>query len=143
MITEIIVDEARPVAAEIPLGAATERTRHTKQRHAEPRCRDVSGTTRRHGRDARRRRLRPEGDLVVPVPVRKGASFWRSIRTTGRMMTAAEPPGVRDDASRNPRFTFGNTMTAPIAPPGRFENSVRLRHASDATGLPAINAAHG
>jgi len=70
---------------------------------------------------ARLRRLRPEGDLVALVSVAAGASYVRSIRIAGKMMTAAETSGV--GVSHDPRRTRGNIMTAPIAPPGRFTES--------------------
>jgi len=73
-------------------------------------------------RDARLRRLRPEGDLVVSVAVPEGASYARSIRTTGKMIMVADTFGTRAGASQNLRRTCGKVMTVPIAAPGRLEN---------------------
>ena len=72
---------------------------------------------------ARLRRLRPEGDLVALVSVAAGASYVRSIRIAGKMMTAAETSAIGVGVRHDPRRTRGNTMTAPIAPPGRFTES--------------------
>jgi hypothetical protein len=70
---------------------------------------------------ARLRRLRPEGDLAALVSVAGGPSCVRSMRIAGKMTTAAETFGV--GVSHDLRRTRGNTMTAPIAPPGRFTDS--------------------
>jgi hypothetical protein len=68
-------------------------------------------------------RLRPEGDLVALVSMAGGASYVRSIRMAGKMMTAAETSAIGGCVSHDPRRTRGNIMTAPIAPPGRFTES--------------------
>jgi hypothetical protein len=70
---------------------------------------------------ARLRRLRPEGDLVALLSVAGGSSYMRSIRTAGKMTTAAETFG--GGVSHDLRRTRGNIMTAPITPPGRFTQS--------------------
>jgi len=69
------------------------------------------------------RRLRPEGDLVALVSMAGGASYVRSIRIAGKMMTAAETSAIGVGVPHDPRRTRGNTMTAPMAPPGRFTES--------------------
>jgi hypothetical protein len=56
----------------------------------DPRERDAGRSNTTHGRKARRRRLRPDDTLEGSASL-GGPSPERSIRTTGRMMTVAEP----------------------------------------------------
>ncbi len=82
---------------------------------------------------ARLRGLWPEGDLVALVSMAGGASYVRSIRMAGKMMTAAETSAIGVGVSHDPRRTRGNIMTALIAPPGRFTESwCNFHHAADA-----------
>jgi hypothetical protein len=89
----------------------------------------------------RLRRLRPEGDPVAFLCEAEGASSVRSIRTTGKMTTAAETFSV--GVSHELRRTRGNIMTAPIAPPAALRNPGVISPCRGRGERRAINALHG
>jgi len=74
--------------------------------------------SRAYERDARRRRRRRGLLLASGSKSPVGSSAYRSIRTTGRMMTVADSDlPTLDREPRAVRPTAGKLMTAPISLP--------------------------
>src|SRR5690348_11440156 len=88
----VVGNQRGPQPAKIAVGPTTwqkSQRRNAHQPPQQPAHGQIEPARVTHGRDERRRRLRPGAALLLSSSPSEGPSGLRSMRTTGRMMTLA------------------------------------------------------